>query len=70
MDIKLDNTDVYLLDLGTKLIQWNGCRSNKDERQKALAYRLKRIDDRGGKARHEVLDDIDGVDDSDVRTKF
>ena len=30
----LDNTDVYILDLGLKLYQWNGSGSNKDERMK------------------------------------
>lgn len=30
----LDNTDVYILDLGLKLYQWNGSGSNKDEKMK------------------------------------
>ncbi|VDP98469.1 unnamed protein product [Trichobilharzia regenti] len=28
----LDSTDVFILDLGTKLYQWNGSKSNKEER--------------------------------------
>ena len=34
----LDEADVYILDMGVKLLQWNGRRSNKDERFRAAAY--------------------------------
>ena len=30
----LDNTDVYILDLGLKLYQWNGSGANKEEKMK------------------------------------
>lgn len=30
----LDNTDVYILDLGLYLYQWNGSGSNKEEKMK------------------------------------
>ena len=32
----LDNTDVYILDMGLKLIQWNGSGCNMDEKMKVL----------------------------------
>jgi len=31
----LDKTDVYILDLGLKLMQWNGSGANKEEKMKA-----------------------------------
>ncbi|XP_055882203.1 gelsolin-like protein 2 isoform X2 [Biomphalaria glabrata] len=36
----LDNSDVYILDLGLKLLQWNGSGSNKDERFKEFTQYL------------------------------
>ncbi|XP_060587201.1 gelsolin-like protein 2 isoform X1 [Ruditapes philippinarum] len=53
----LDNTDVYILDLGLKLIQWNGSGSNKEERIKGLRYLKNLQDERGGKCRTETLDE-------------
>ncbi|KAK3734474.1 hypothetical protein RRG08_029149 [Elysia crispata] len=53
----LDNTDVYILDLGLKLIQWNGSGSNKDERFKAAKYLHAIVDRRAGKPKTEVLDE-------------
>lgn len=38
----LDNTDVYILDLGLKLIQWNGSGANKEEKMKVVFYVQKR----------------------------
>lgn len=32
----LDNTDVYIMDLGLKLIQWQGSGANKEEKMKVL----------------------------------
>ena len=32
----LDNTDVYILDMGLKLYQWNGSGANKDEKHKVF----------------------------------
>ena len=34
----LDSSDVFILDMGLKLYQWNGKAGNKDERYKAAAY--------------------------------
>ncbi|XP_045164893.2 gelsolin-like protein 2 [Mercenaria mercenaria] len=53
----LDNTDVYILDLGLKLIQWNGLGSNKEERMRALHYLKELQGERGGKCRTETLDE-------------
>jgi len=35
---KLDGSDVYILDLGLQLFQWNGTGSNKDERNKVIIF--------------------------------
>ena len=34
----LDSSDVFILDLGLTIYQWNGKTANKDERLKALQY--------------------------------
>lgn len=34
----LDSSDVFILDLGLKLFQWNGSGANKEERFKAMQY--------------------------------
>lgn len=61
----LDHTDVYILDLGLKLIQWNGSGSNKDERFKAQKYMRALVERRAGKPKTEVLDD--GNDDEEFK---
>ncbi|GFR74010.1 gelsolin [Elysia marginata] len=61
----LDNTDVYILDLGLHLIQWNGSGSNKDERFKAAKYLRALVDRRAGKPKTEVLDE--GCDDGEFK---
>ncbi|XP_011405971.1 PREDICTED: gelsolin-like protein 2 [Amphimedon queenslandica] len=43
----LDDTDVFILDLGQKIYQWNGDGANKDERFKASQYLQKLRSDRG-----------------------
>ncbi|VDI12422.1 gelsolin [Mytilus galloprovincialis] len=53
----LDSGDVYILDLGLQIYQWNGSGSNKDERMKAMQYCIKLKDERNGKASSEVLDE-------------
>ncbi|KAL4226736.1 hypothetical protein ACF0H5_014716 [Mactra antiquata] len=53
----LDNTDVYILDMGLKLIQWNGSGSNKEERVKAMFYLKELQAERGGKCKTETLDE-------------
>lgn len=34
----LDSSDVFILDLGLTIYQWNGKTANKDERLKAVQY--------------------------------
>lgn len=53
---KLDSTDVYILDTGRMIYQWNGNGANKDERFRAMQYVGDLLNDRNGKARKEVLD--------------
>ncbi|KAM4706373.1 villin-like protein [Rhinophrynus dorsalis] len=49
--------DVFLLDLGKVIIQWNGPESNKSERIKACALAQSiRDDERGGRAQIGIID--------------
>ncbi|XP_063969374.1 gelsolin-like protein 1 [Lytechinus pictus] len=48
--------DVFILDLGLKLYQWNGSKSNKDERTMAVQY-ISKLKEKRGKARSETLDE-------------
>lgn len=41
---KLDSTDVYLLDLGMTIYQWNGTGSNKNERFKVSEFLISLCD--------------------------
>ncbi|KAL4226173.1 hypothetical protein ACF0H5_014159 [Mactra antiquata] len=59
----LKQDDVYILDLGLNIYQWNGRNSNKDERMKAMQYLQNLKGERHGKASSEVLED-DGTDQS------
>uniref|UniRef100_A0A2C9LNQ3 Actin-modulator n=2 Tax=Biomphalaria TaxID=6525 RepID=A0A2C9LNQ3_BIOGL len=59
----LDNSDVYILDMGLRLLQWNGKGSNKDERFKAQRYMQGIVEERHGKPKAEVLDE--GAEDGD-----
>ncbi|KAH3779355.1 gelsolin-like protein 2 [Dreissena polymorpha] len=52
----LDTSDVYILDLGTTLYQWNGGTSNKDERYRA-AMHVNQIKHERGKCTSETLDE-------------
>ena len=56
----LDSTDVFILDKGLTLFQWNGKTCNKDEKFKAVQY-LQTIKSERGKATVETLDEIDTV---------
>lgn len=60
---RVDSTDVYILDLGLRLIQWNGKGSNVQERFKALEYMNKLADERGGKPAKDTVDE--GTDTSE-----
>ncbi|XP_065841185.1 gelsolin-like protein 1 [Oscarella lobularis] len=51
--------DVFVLDKGLEIYQWNGSSCNKDEKFKALQYIQGLKSDRGGKANVETLDEND-----------
>lgn len=55
---KLNSGDVFILDQGLQLYQWNGTDSNKDERFKAGQY-LSELKGERGTADSEVLDEYD-----------
>lgn len=52
----LDSSDVYILDLGLTIYQWNGRDSNKDERYRAMSY-VNAIKQERGKCTSETIDD-------------
>ncbi|CAH8549920.1 unnamed protein product [Heterobilharzia americana] len=54
----LDPTDVFILDLGTKLYQWNGSKSNKEERYNAAQFLQKINSERNGRCKTAVLDEL------------
>lgn len=54
---RLNSDDVFILDLGKEIYQWNGSGSNKDERMKAMQYCIKLKSDRNGRATSEVLEE-------------
>jgi gelsolin len=51
--------DVFLLDLGLELIQWNGTTSAPRERRKAMEILNQIKDERNGRARSRILDGMD-----------
>lgn len=53
----LNDVDVFLIDLGLQIFQWNGEKSSKEERWAAGGEVSKLRSDRGGKPTVEVLDD-------------
>jgi gelsolin len=55
----LDSSDVYILDLGLEIFQWNGKTCNKDEKFKAVQYLQTLKSERGGKPKVESLDERD-----------
>ncbi|KAL5013768.1 hypothetical protein ScPMuIL_008038 [Solemya velum] len=55
----LKSSDVYILDLGKKVIQWNGEGANKDEKFKAAQY-LNELKSERGDCESEVVDE-DGL---------
>ncbi|XP_062521639.1 gelsolin-like protein 2 [Corticium candelabrum] len=55
----LNSGDVFILDLGLDIYQWNGSSCNKDERFKALQYLQQLKSDRGGKPKVETLNEAD-----------
>ncbi|XP_013406840.1 gelsolin-like protein 2 [Lingula anatina] len=54
----LNSGDVFILDLGLKIYQWNGTDSNKDERFKAMALCQQLESERGGRAKADVLEEF------------
>lgn len=56
---KLNPDDVFILDMGLTLYQWNGSGCNKDEKFKASQYLTQLKSERGGKPSTEVLDEAD-----------
>ncbi|KAI0221917.1 Gelsolin-like protein 2 [Lamellibrachia satsuma] len=52
---RLNSNDVFILDLGLKLYQWNGTDCNKDERFKAMQF-LSELKSERGNADSETLD--------------
>lgn len=52
----LDENDVYILDRGMMIYQWNGQGSNKDERFKAMQHIIDLKNQRAGKPQSEVLE--------------
>lgn len=55
---RIVSDDVFILDLGLQLYQWNGKNSNKDERFKAMQY-LNALKSERGNADSETLDEAD-----------
>ncbi|GFR87113.1 gelsolin [Elysia marginata] len=54
---RINSGDVFILDLGRKIYQWNGSGSNKDERFKAAGYCQELESERCGRAETEVLEE-------------
>jgi gelsolin len=53
----LDSNDVFILDAGDVIWQWNGSACNKDEKFKATQYCQELRSEKNGKASVQVLDD-------------
>lgn len=53
------SSDVYIIDSGTNIIHWNGCECSKDEKFKAAQYVQALEEERGGRAKSEVIDESD-----------
>uniref|UniRef100_A0A1I8GIF7 Gelsolin n=3 Tax=Macrostomum lignano TaxID=282301 RepID=A0A1I8GIF7_9PLAT len=53
----LDNTDVYILDLGDRAIQWNGSGANKNEKFKAAQYLSNLKSERNGRLAASTLEE-------------
>jgi gelsolin len=53
----IDSSDVFILDLGLTIYQWNGKTCNKDEKFKAVQYLQTLKSERGGKPEVESLDE-------------
>ncbi|XP_033746061.1 gelsolin-like protein 2 isoform X2 [Pecten maximus] len=67
---KLDSGDVYILDLGKMIYQWNGKGANKDEKLKAAQYLVELKGVRCGKAKSEVLEEEDVKEGDEFSSKL
>lgn len=54
---RIKSDDVFILDLGEKIYQWNGNGSNKDERYKAMQYCQNLESERCGRAKADVIEE-------------
>lgn len=54
---RIKSDDVFILDLGLNIYQWNGSGSNKDERFKAMQYVQMMSSERSGRCKTEVLEE-------------
>lgn len=54
---RIKSDDVFILDLGKKIYQWNGRGSNKDERFKAGQFCQQLESERSGRAKADVLEE-------------
>ncbi|RUS80307.1 hypothetical protein EGW08_011945 [Elysia chlorotica] len=52
--------DVFILDKGLEIYQWNGANCNKDEKYKAVQFLQGIKSERGGKCSVEAFDEADG----------
>ena len=59
---KINSSDVYILDLGLELFQFNGKACNKDEKFKAVQYIQEIKSKRNGRPEVQVLDESDTPD--------
>lgn len=55
----LDSDDVFILDLGDEIHQWNGKKANKNEKFEAAQYVRELKSQRGGRPKTETHDEID-----------
>jgi hypothetical protein len=56
----LNDGDVFVLDLGLTIYQWNGSKASKNEKAKGVDVCLKiKDDERKGRAKHVLLDGTD-----------
>jgi len=53
---RIHSGDVFILDLGLTMYQWNGSGSNKDERFKAMQY-LNNLESERGKSKAETIEE-------------
>lgn len=60
---RLNSDDVFILDMGLEIYQWNGRGANKDEKIKAMQYLIELKNERRGRANTETIEEA-GTEDS------